>query len=159
MLSQLGLERCGSNYISIFFNLFLWMDILGTFCIIGFRWMPQIPIDDKSTLVQVMAWCHQATSHYLNLCWLRYVSSYGVTRPQWLNSGNIMKSCKISLAISGKWWETYYKYIKEYCVIKRLWYIKLQYKDNFLLWSLSCPEMTNNLYPITRGLRWSEQNR
>ena len=23
-----------------------------------------------STLVQVMAWCHQATSHYLNQCWL-----------------------------------------------------------------------------------------
>ena len=25
--------------------------------------------DDKSTLVQVMAWCRQATSHYLNQCW------------------------------------------------------------------------------------------
>ena len=24
--------------------------------------------DDKSTLVQVMAWCRQATSHYLNQC-------------------------------------------------------------------------------------------
>ena len=25
--------------------------------------------DDQSTLVQVMAWCHQATSHYLSQCW------------------------------------------------------------------------------------------
>ena len=25
--------------------------------------------DDKSTVVQVMAWCHQAPSHYLNQCW------------------------------------------------------------------------------------------
>ena len=28
------------------------------------RWMPQDLTDDKSTLVQVMAWCHQTTSHY-----------------------------------------------------------------------------------------------
>ena len=35
--------------------------------------------DDKSTLVQVMAWCLQATSHYLNQCWPRSMSPYGVT--------------------------------------------------------------------------------
>ena len=33
--------------------------------------MPHDLTDDKSTLVQVMAWCHQATSHYLNQCWPR----------------------------------------------------------------------------------------
>ena len=27
---------------------------------------------DKSTLVQVMAWCYQPTSHYLNKCWSRF---------------------------------------------------------------------------------------
>ena len=33
------------------------------------RWlMPQDFTDDKSTLVQVMAWCRQATSRYLNQC-------------------------------------------------------------------------------------------
>ena len=42
--------------------------------------------DDKSTLVQEMAWCHQATSHYLSQCWPRFLSPYGVTRPQWVNS-------------------------------------------------------------------------
>ena len=47
------------------------------------RWMPQDLIDDKSTLLQVMAWCHQATSHYLNQCWPRFPTPYGVTRPQW----------------------------------------------------------------------------
>ena len=41
--------------------------------------------DDKSTLVQLMAWCHQAPSHYLNQCWPRPMSPYGVTRPQWVN--------------------------------------------------------------------------
>ena len=40
--------------------------------------------DDKSTLVQVMAWCRQATSHYLSQCWSRSLSPYGVTRPQWV---------------------------------------------------------------------------
>ena len=49
---------------------------------IALRWMPQ----DKSTLVQVMAWCRQATSHYLNQCWLRSMSPNGVIRPQWVNT-------------------------------------------------------------------------
>ena len=29
-----------------------------------------------------MAWCHQATSHYLSQCWRRSLLPYGVTRPQ-----------------------------------------------------------------------------
>ena len=32
-----------------------------------------------------MAWCHQATSHYLSQCWPRSISPYGITRPQWVN--------------------------------------------------------------------------
>ena len=51
---------------------------------IAIRRMPLDLIDDKSTLVQVMAWCHQATSHYLSQCWPRSLSPYGVTRPQWV---------------------------------------------------------------------------
>ena len=31
--------------------------------------------------IQVMAWCHQTTSHYLNQCW----TLYGFIRPQWVN--------------------------------------------------------------------------
>ena len=50
------------------------------------RWMPHDLIDDKSTLVQVMAWCHQTTSHYLSQCWLRSLSPYGIARPQWVNT-------------------------------------------------------------------------
>ena len=40
--------------------------------------------DDQSPLVQVMAWCRKATSHYLSQCWPRFLSPYGVTRPQWV---------------------------------------------------------------------------
>ena len=51
---------------------------------IALRWMPQDLTDDKSTLVQVMAWCLQATSHYLSQCWPRSTSPNGVTRHQWV---------------------------------------------------------------------------
>ena len=40
---------------------------------------------DKSTLVQVIAWYHQATRHYLSQCWPRSLSRYDVTNPQWIN--------------------------------------------------------------------------
>ena len=49
------------------------------------RWIPPNLTDDKSTLVQLMAWCCQATSHYLIQCWPSSMSPYGVTRPQWVN--------------------------------------------------------------------------
>ena len=54
--------------------------------------------DDKSTLVQVMAWCRQATSHYVNQCWPRSPTPYGVTRPQW---GQVMHICFSNLTIIG----------------------------------------------------------
>ena len=38
--------------------------------------------EGESTLVQVMAWCHQPTSHHLSQWWPRSMSPYGVTRPQ-----------------------------------------------------------------------------
>ena len=49
---------------------------------IALMWMPQNIFDDKSALVQVMACCHQATSHYLSQCWPRWILPYGITRPQ-----------------------------------------------------------------------------
>ena len=49
------------------------------------RWMLQNLNDHTVMLVQAMAWCHQATSHYLSQCWSRSLSTYVVTRPQWVN--------------------------------------------------------------------------
>ena len=49
-------------------------------------WLSLDLTDDNSTLVQAMAWCHQATSHYLSQCWPNLMSPYGITRPQWVNS-------------------------------------------------------------------------
>ena len=42
--------------------------------------MPQNITDDKSTLIQVMAWGHQATSHYLSQCRPISMSPYGTTQ-------------------------------------------------------------------------------
>ena len=53
-------------------------------CKIALRWMPLDLTDDKSTLVHVMAWCRQATSHYPSQCWPRSMSPYGVSRPWWV---------------------------------------------------------------------------
>ena len=52
---------------------------------ITFMWMAQDPTDDKSTLVQVMAWWRQAPFHYLSQCWPWFVVPYDMTRPQWVN--------------------------------------------------------------------------
>ena len=49
------------------------------------RWMPQDLTNDKSTLVHVMAWCHQATSYYPSQCWHRSMLPYNITRLQWVN--------------------------------------------------------------------------
>ena len=62
---------------------------------------PLDPTDDKSTLVQVMAWCHQTTSLYLNQCWHRSMSPYGVTRPQWVKGCVSLDPSKIS---KSGWW-------------------------------------------------------
>ena len=51
--------------------------------------MPQDPADDKSKLVQVMAWCRQATIHYWSQFWPRSKFPNGVTRPQWVKTIDI----------------------------------------------------------------------
>ena len=66
------------------FNIVLLIGIFRSSHDNALRWMPQDLTDDKSTLVQVMAWCRQATSHYLSQCWLSPLSPCGVTRPQWV---------------------------------------------------------------------------
>ena len=53
--------------------------------------------DDKSTLVQVMAWCCQVTSHILSQCWPRCMSPNGVTRPQWLKF-RIGSNCQLIIS-------------------------------------------------------------
>ena len=52
---------------------------------LAFSWIPQNSFDKKSTLVQVIALCPRATSHYLSPWWPLSMTSYCVTRPQWVD--------------------------------------------------------------------------
>ena len=77
-----GRSECDSK--NVIFNRVLLIGIIRSSHDNALRWMPRDLTDDKSTLVQVMAWCRQATGQYLNQCWPRSVWPYGVTRPQWV---------------------------------------------------------------------------
>ena len=73
------------NFRHVIFKQILVIDGWGISCEIALIWMSLDLTDDQSTLVQVMAWCRQATSHYLSQCWPRSLSPYyGITRPQWV---------------------------------------------------------------------------
>ena len=74
------------NFRHVLFKQILVIDGWGISCEIALIWMSLDFTDDQSILVQVMAWCHQATSHYLSQCWSRSLLPYGVTRPEWVNS-------------------------------------------------------------------------
>ena len=78
--------KSGCDSKNVIFNLVFLFGIFRSSHDNALRWMPQDLTDDKSTLVQVMACCRQATSHYLSQCWLSSLSPYGVARPQWVNS-------------------------------------------------------------------------
>ena len=72
------------NFKSVIFKSILEIAIMSIWCKTYLSQMPQNTIGDRSMLVQVMAWCRQATSHYLSQCWLRSMSPYCITRPQWI---------------------------------------------------------------------------
>ena len=83
--NSLAPGRFQRNFRKVIFQPILVIDGGSISCKIVLKWMPMDLTDGKSTLVQVMAWCRQATSHYLSQCWPRSLSPYGVTRPQWVN--------------------------------------------------------------------------
>ena len=69
---------------NVIFNLVLLIGIFRSSHNNALRWMSRDLTDDKSRLVQAMAWCRQATSHYLSQCWLSSLPPYGVISPQWV---------------------------------------------------------------------------
>ena len=74
---------------------------------ISLIWISLDLTDDKSTLVQVMAWSCQATSHYLSQCWLRSMSPNGVTRPRWVNKPMTLQAAWLDNYIPQKIMITY----------------------------------------------------
>ena len=92
LFNSLAPGRCGCYLKSVIFKLVSQINILSISCEIVLKWMPPDLTDDKSTLIQVMAWCRQATSHYLNQCWPRPMP-YGITRPQRANGLETAQTC------------------------------------------------------------------
>ena len=84
-VNSLATERFQWNLRKIIFKLILVTDGGDISSKIVLRWISRNLSDDKSILVQVLAWCHQASSHLLNQCWTRSRPPYGATRPQWVN--------------------------------------------------------------------------
>ena len=124
-MDSLAPGRCGCNLKSVIFRLISRIDIQSISSGIALKWMPWDFTDDGSTLVQVMARCRQATSHYQSQSWLKPMLSYGVTRPQWVKTigpkvkcicifyhFSILRWCKSCMAkhhlvleyLQAQWW-------------------------------------------------------
>ena len=84
-VNSLAAGRSGCNFKNVIINHAVLIGIFRS-CNNALRWTPWDLMADESTLVQVMAWYHQATSHYLNQCWLRSLKPCGVTRPLWVDN-------------------------------------------------------------------------
>ena len=82
LLNSLSPGKFEWNFRHVIFKRILVIDGWHIYCEIALIWMSLDFTDDQSTLVQVMAWCHQATSHCLTQCWPRSLSPSGVTRSQ-----------------------------------------------------------------------------
>ena len=63
---SMALRRCDFNFIFEIFQYTKVIAILSISCEIILRWMSADSIDDKKALVQLVAWCHQATSQSID---------------------------------------------------------------------------------------------
>ena len=95
--------------------------------------------DKKPTLVQVMAWCRQATSHYLSQCWLKSVSSYDVIKRQWIypqqSANRMMKSRHGNIcSVANPFWGS---------------------KDRYCGFLFHCPKRLFDMRQSFSGLGWS----
>ena len=104
VFTSLAPGRFENNFQNVFFKLISWIETLSNSCETVLRRMPQNPSDDMPTLVQVMAWCRQATSYYLSQCCPRSLSPYGVTRPQWVNKFKVSRCYNGVTAVCTKPW-------------------------------------------------------
>ena len=76
----------------------------------------------ESTLVQVMAWCHQLTDHYLSQCWPISMSPY------LLGHNKLGYGISLNRLPWGQWFQ-YSNKIDEHC---KLAYLLLLYVQNWL---------------------------
>ena len=90
----------------------------------------RLRIDNKSTMVQIMAWCHQTSSHNPVHCWPKSVSPYGITTPQWLNTWIDDLYDTRACHTSGPYWDCHIRGTS----------ISLQWRHNaWVRWRLNSP--------------------
>ena len=70
-------EKHGQHFADISKCIFWLIFLKIIFIDISLKYITEGLIDDKSTLVQVMTWCHQAATCYLNQCWSKSMMQYG----------------------------------------------------------------------------------
>ena len=97
-----AMGNLNGNFRHVIFKQIFVIDGWGISCEIALIWMSLDFTDDQSTLVQVMAWCRQATSHYLSQCWPRSLSPNGVTKAQWVLISNIKSNISGTNDVSGR---------------------------------------------------------
>ena len=69
-----------SNFKSVIFERVSRIKFMNTCTKVARRCMPENTLNDKLTLVRVVGWCCQTTSHYLSRCWpnlCRHIPSLG----------------------------------------------------------------------------------
>ena len=82
LLTSLTPVKFEWNFWLVAFNLILVIHNWGISYEIAIRWISLDLNDDKSAMVQVMAWCR----NYLSQFWPRSMSPYGITTPQRVNA-------------------------------------------------------------------------
>ena len=87
LFNSMASRRCGCNLILVILKRISRRNTLSISSETTLSWLQQDLTDDQSTLVQVMAWCRQATSHYLSQFWTSSMLLYGITLGQWVNLG------------------------------------------------------------------------
>ena len=60
------------------------------------KWIPWNLTDDESTLVQVMTWCSQTPSHYLNQCWLTKITDELYVTPGYVE----LRVCSLDIFVA-----------------------------------------------------------
>ena len=126
-----------------------------------------------------MAWCRLATSHYLSQCWPRSLSSYDITRPQWVNDlllaaiaqqSSCLSLLKSLTSCTNHFWKTSQQ--KSWLFIfKRMFILRItvqiQFSVKFLpylfkskAWSdmLCVPLCTTNMTTLTPWPSWPWHN-
>ena len=146
------LNQCWLTYWCIYASLSQLTNGIGSWALVVRR-------GEKSIVVSLMAWCRQATRHYLNQCWPRSMLPYGIPRPKWvklvpipgINKGNVFTIFTIWNQPFTLW--IVFRIYKDIFAISSLfkWYrqlrsILIEGKDKFILHSLYhgcwCPGIT-----------------